>query len=147
MASKKIYDAFMTGPEHVVELFHGYTYSGHPLAAAAGIATLDIYKDEGLFERAKALEPVFAEAMMSLKGQPNVEDIRTIGLLCGIDLAPIAGKPGLRGYEATERMYHDLNIYVRVAGDTLVVAPPLISTERDVAEIRDVIVKVLKAVA
>jgi beta-alanine--pyruvate transaminase len=76
-----------------------------------------------------------------------VEDIRTIGLLCGIDLAPIAGKPGLRGYEATERMYHDLNIYVRVAGDTLVVAPPLISTERDVAEIRDVIVKVLKAVA
>jgi beta-alanine--pyruvate transaminase len=147
MASKKIYDAFMTGPEHVVELFHGYTYSGHPLAAAAGIATLDIYKDEGLFERAKALEPIFADAMMSLKGQPNVEDIRTIGLLCGIDLAPIAGKPGLRGYEATERMYHDLNIYVRVAGDTLVVAPPLISTERDVAEIRDVIVKVLKAVA
>ena len=89
MASKNIYDAFMTGPEHMVELFHGYTYSGHPLAAAAGIATLDIYKDEGLFERAKKLEPVFADAMMSLKGQPNVADIRTVGLLCrhrsGID--------------------------------------------------------------
>ena len=82
MASKGIYDAFMTGPEHMVELFHGYTYSGHPLAAAAGLATLDIYKDEGLFERAQKLEPVFADAMMSLKGEPNVEDIRTVGLLC-----------------------------------------------------------------
>ena len=147
MASKKIYDAFMTGPEHLVELFHGYTYSGHPLAAAAGLATLDIYKDEGLFERAQKLEPVFADAMMSLKGEPNVEDIRAVGLLAGIDLAPIAGKGGLRGYEATERMYHDLNIYVRVAGDTLVVAPPLISTERDIAEIRDRLAEVLKAVA
>ena len=82
LASKKIYDAFMTGPEHMVELFHGYTYSGHPLAAAAGLATLDIYKDEGLFERAQKLEPVFADAMMSLKGEPNVADIRTVGLLC-----------------------------------------------------------------
>ncbi|HJZ44733.1 MAG TPA: aspartate aminotransferase family protein, partial [Hyphomicrobiaceae bacterium] len=88
-----------------------------------------------------------ADAMMSLKGEPNVEDIRTVGLLCGIDLAPIAGKPGLRGYEATERMYHDLDIYVRVAVDTLVVAPPLISTEADVAQIRDQLAKVLKAVA
>ena len=119
LASKKIYDAFMTGPEHMVELFHGYTYSGHPLAAAAGLATLDIYKDEGLFERAKELEPVFAEAMMSLKGEPNVADIRTVGLLAGIDLESISGKPGMRGYEATERMYHDLDIYVRVAMDTL----------------------------
>ncbi len=147
MASKKIYDAFMTGPEHMVELFHGYTYSGHPLAAAAGLATLDIYKDEGLFERAKKLEPAFADTMMSLKGEPNVEDIRTVGLLCGIDLAPIPGKPGLRGYEATERMYHDLDIYVRVAMDTLVVAPPLISTEADIGEMRDRLAKVLKAVA
>jgi beta-alanine--pyruvate transaminase len=85
--------------------------------------------------------------MMSLKGQPNVEDIRTVGLLCGIDLAAVPGKPGLRGYDATERMYHDLNIYVRVAMDTLIVAPPLISTEADIAEIRDSIIKVLKAVA
>jgi beta-alanine--pyruvate transaminase len=147
MASKKIYDAFMTGPEHMVELFHGYTYSGHPLAAAAALATLDIYKDEGLFEKSRGLEDAFADAMMSLKGEPNVADIRTVGLLAGIDLEPIAGKPGLRGYEATERMYHDFNIYVRVAADTLVVAPPLIATEHDIAEIRDVIVKILKAVA
>jgi beta-alanine--pyruvate transaminase len=147
MASKGIYDAFMTGPEHMVELFHGYTYSGHPLAAAAALATLDIYKDEGLFERAQKLEAPFADAMMSLKGQPNVADIRTVGLLCGIDLDSIPGKPGLRGYEATEHMYHELNLYVRVAMDTLIVAPPLISTEGDIAQIRDGIAKVLQLVA
>ncbi|HET8745602.1 MAG TPA: aminotransferase class III-fold pyridoxal phosphate-dependent enzyme, partial [Ramlibacter sp.] len=147
MASKKIYDAFMNGPEHVIELFHGYTYSGHPLAAAAGLATLDLYKDEGLFERARKLEPMFAEAMMSLKGEPNVVDIRTVGLMAGIDLEPIPGKPGLRGHDAIERMYHDLNIYVRVATDTLVTSPPLISTESDINEIRDGLVKVIRAVA
>src|SRR5262249_1042653 len=147
MASKKIYDAFMTGPDPRVELFHGYTYSGHPLAAAAGIATLDLYKDEGLFERAAKLEPVFADAMMSLKGLPNVVDIRTVGLLAGIDLEPIAGKPALRGFDAMEKMYHDFNIHARVAIDTLVVAPPLISTKDDIADIRDRVAKVIKAVA
>src|SRR5262249_28370711 len=147
MASKNIYEAFMTGAEHMVELFHGYTYSGHPLAAAAGLATLDIYKDEGLFARAKALEAPFADAMMSLKGAPNVADIRTVGLLCGIDLEPIAGKPGLRGATATEHMYHELNIYVRVALDTLIVAPPLIATEADIAQIHDGIAEVVRAVA
>jgi beta-alanine--pyruvate transaminase len=90
---------------------------------------------------------VFADTMMSLKGEPNVADIRTVGLLAGIDLNPAAGKPGVRGYEATERMYHDLDIYVRVAMDTLIVAPPLISTEADIADIRDRIAKVLRAVA
>jgi beta-alanine--pyruvate transaminase len=147
MARKGIYDALMVGPDHAVELFHGYTYSGHPLAAAAGLATLDLYKDEGLFERAARMEPVLADAMMSLKGLPNVADIRTVGMLCGIDLDPIAGKPGLRGYQATEKMYHDLNIYVRMAMDTLVVAPPLIVTEADIGEIRDRVEKLIKAVA
>jgi beta-alanine--pyruvate transaminase len=147
MASKRIYDAFMTGPEHVVELFHGYTYSGHPLAAAAGLATLDLYKDEGLFERAQKMEPGFADAMMSLKGLPNVADIRAVGLLAGIDLDPIPGKPGLRGFNAMERMYHDFNIYVRVAMDTLVVAPPLIATEAEIGEIRDRVAKIIEAVA
>jgi beta-alanine--pyruvate transaminase len=147
MASKKIYEAFMSGAEHMVELFHGYTYSGHPLAAAAGLATLDIYKDEGLFERARGLEAPFADAMMSLRGLPNVADIRTVGLLCGIDLEPVAGKPGLRGFEATEHMFHELNLYVRVALDTLIVAPPLIASETDIAEIREGLAKVLAAVA
>ncbi len=81
----------MQGPEYLIELFHGYTYSGHPLAVAAGVATLELYKKEGLFERARSLEGKFADAMMSLKGLPNVADIRPIGLMCGIDLDPIPG--------------------------------------------------------
>ena len=95
---KGIYDAFMHGPEHAIELFHGYTYSGHPLACAAALATLDVYRDERLFERAKALEPKWCDAIMSLKGLPNVLDIRCVGLTGAIDLAPIPGSPGLRGY-------------------------------------------------
>ncbi len=146
MASKGIYDTFMTGAEHMIELFHGYTYSGHPLAAAAALATLDIYRDEGLFERSAKMEPVFADAMMSLKSSPNVIDIRTIGLMAGIDLTPSDGKMGVRGYEAIERMYHDFNIYIRVTADTLIVAPPLTSNEADIGEIRDGIAKVLEAV-
>jgi beta-alanine--pyruvate transaminase len=147
LVRKGIYEAHMNGPEHMVELFHGYTYSGHPLAVAAGLATLDVYKDEGLFERAKALEGKFADAMMSLRSKSNVVDIRPIGLICGIDLEPIAGKPGVRGYDALERMYHEHDLYVRVTADTLVVAPPLIATESDIADITERIGKVLDAVA
>jgi beta-alanine--pyruvate transaminase len=147
LVRKGIYETHMNGPDHMVELFHGYTYSGHPLAVAAGLATLDIYKGEGLFERAKALEPKFADAMMSLKGAPNVVDIRPIGLMCGIDLEAIPGKPGLRGYNAIESMYHDHDLYCRVTSDTLVVAPPLIASERDLSDITGRLEKVLKAVA
>jgi beta-alanine--pyruvate transaminase len=147
LVRKGIYEAHMNGPEHMVELFHGYTYSGHPLAVAAGLATLDIYRDEGLFERAKALEAKFADAMMSLRSKPNVVDIRPIGLLCGIDLEPIAGKPGVRGYDALERSYHEHDLYVRVTADTLVVAPPLIATESDIADITERMAKVIDAVA
>ncbi len=147
LVRKGIYEAHMNGPEHMVELFHGYTYSGHPLAVAAGLATLDIYREEGLFERARSLEAKFAEAMLSLKDAPNVVDIRPIGLICGIDLAPAAGKPGARGYEAIELMYHEHDLYCRVTADTLVVAPPLIVTEGQIDEITDRIRRVLKAVA
>ena len=147
LVRKGIYEAHMNGPEHMVELFHGYTYSGHPLAVAAGLATLDIYKDEGLFERAKALEGKFADAMMSLRSKPNVVDIRPIGLLCGIDLEPIAGKPGVRGYDALERSYHEHDLYVRVTADTVVVSPPLIVTESDIADITERVGKVIDAVA
>ena len=91
---KPIYDAFMQGPEHAIELFHGYTYSGHPLACAAALATLDLYRDERLFERAKALEPKWCDAIMSLKGLPNVVDIRCVGLNRRDRPAPIPGSPG-----------------------------------------------------
>src|SRR5574337_532955 len=93
-----VYDAFMKGPEHVIELFHGYTYSAHPLACAAGLATLDVYRDEGLFDRASKLEKPWAQAAMGLKGLPNVLDIRCVGLTGAIDLAPITGQAGERGY-------------------------------------------------
>jgi beta-alanine--pyruvate transaminase len=147
LVRKGVYEAHMTGPDYLVELFHGFTYSGHPLAAAAGVATLDIYRDEGLFERARKLEPVFAEAMMSLKSAPNVADIRPVGLMCGIDLDPLPGKPGARGYDAIERMYWDHDLHCRVTMDTLIIAPPLISTEAQISEIRDRILAVLKSVA
>jgi beta-alanine--pyruvate transaminase len=147
MVRGEIYDAHMEGPEYLVELFHGYTYSGHPLAVAAGLAALDIYRDEGLFERANTLEGKFAELMMSLRDAPNVIDIRPIGLMCGIDLSPINAKPGQRGYDAIERMYHEHDLYCRVTADTLIVAPPLIATEDDLVEIRDRIRTVLEAVA
>ncbi|MFM1815507.1 MAG: hypothetical protein RLZ98_2202 [Pseudomonadota bacterium] len=145
LVRKDIYDAHMTGPDYMVELFHGYTYSGHPLAVAAGLATLEVYKEDGLFERARANESKFADAMMSLKGLPHVVDIRPIGMMCGIELAPETGKPGKRGYEAMERMYHDHDLHCRVAGDTLVTAPPLIATETDIADIRDRLAALLKS--
>jgi beta-alanine--pyruvate transaminase len=147
MVRKGIYETHMQGPEHIIELFHGYTYSGHPLAVAAGIATLNLYKDEGLFEKARANEKAFFDAMISLKGLPNVADIRPIGLLAGIDLDPLPGKPGVRGYDAIERMYHEHDLYVRVTADTIIVAPPLIAGPSDFAQIRDKIAAVIKAVA
>jgi beta-alanine--pyruvate transaminase len=147
LCRKGLYETHMSGPEYLVELFHGYTYSGHPLAVAAGVATLNLYKEEGLFERAKSLEGKFADAMMSLKGEPNVADIRPIGLMCGIDLDPTPGKPGERGYRAIESMYFDHDIYVRVTMDTLIISPPLVVSEAQIGEITDKIRKVLKAVA
>ncbi|MFN3869317.1 MAG: aminotransferase class III-fold pyridoxal phosphate-dependent enzyme, partial [Hyphomicrobiaceae bacterium] len=137
VVSAPIHEAHMVGPEHLPELYHGYTYSGHPLAVAAALATLDVHRDEGLAGRAAALEPLFAEAMMSLRGLPGVLDIRPVGVMCGIDLAAKDGTAGKRGLEITERGYHDYGMYVRVAGDTIVVAPPLIATPDDVGEIRD----------
>src|SRR5712692_3554721 len=107
IARKEIYDAFMQGPEHAIELFHGYTYSAHPLACAAGLATLDLYREEKLFERARALEPKFADAAMTLRGLPGVLDIRTVGLVAGIDLASKPDGFGKRAYAAMEKGFQD----------------------------------------
>jgi beta-alanine--pyruvate transaminase len=148
IARDTIHDAFMSGPEHMVELAHGYTYSAHPLACAAGLATLDIYRDEKLFERAKKLEPKFADAVMSLKGLPNVLDIRTIGLTAGIDLAPRAADlVGKRGYDAMVSAFHDNDLMMRIAGDTLALTPPLIISEDQIGEVVEKVGKVIKAVA
>ena len=144
---KGIYDAFMKGPDHAVELFHGYTYSGHPLACAAGIATLDLYAEEGLFERAKKLEPIWAEAVHSLKGLPNVLDIRNVGLTAAIDLSPRPDAPGKRAFEAMDRAFHDYDLLIRLAGETIVLTPPLIISEDQIDEIMDKVGKAIKAVA
>src|SRR5712671_7353416 len=144
---KGIYDAFMRGPAHVVELFHGYTYSAHPLACAAGLATLDLYRDEELFARANKLEPLWADAAMSLKGLPNVLDIRTVGLTAGIDLASKPDGVGKRGYEAMERGFHDEGIMFRIVGDSIAVTPPLIVSESQIGEIFEKVGKVIKALA
>ncbi|MEL6299727.1 MAG: aspartate aminotransferase family protein [Pseudomonadota bacterium] len=147
MVRNGVYDAHMQGPDYLIELFHGYTYSGHPLAVAAGLATLNVYRDEGLFERCLEHEAYFAELMMSLKDAPNVTDIRPIGLMAGIDIAANGRKPGERGYQAIEAMYHEHDLYCRVTMDTLIVAPPLIATKSELEEIRDKISTVLHAVA
>jgi beta-alanine--pyruvate transaminase len=126
-----IYDAVMQGPDHLIELFHGYTYSGHPLAAAAGLAALDVYAKDGLFERAASLAGEWQEAVHSLKGLPNVVDIRNLGLVAGIELAPRADGPGKRGYEVFLDCFRN-GLHVRVTGDILAMSPPLIIERQEI---------------
>src|SRR6186997_1029691 len=144
---KEIYDAFMTGPEHVIELFHGYTYSAHPLACAAGLATLDVYRDEGLFERARKLEKPWAQAAMGLKGLPNVLDIRTVGLTVGIDLASRPDAVGKRGTDALDLGFFEHDVTFRAIGDTLALSPPLIVSESQIGEMFDKLGHIIRAVA
>jgi beta-alanine--pyruvate transaminase len=144
---KGIYDAFMKGPEHVIELFHGYTYSAHPLACAAGLATLDLYREERLFERARKLEETWARAAMGLKGLPNVLDIRPVGLMVGIDLASRPDAVGKRGMDAFEMGFFEDDFAFRAVGDTLALSPPLIVSENQIGEIFDKLARIIKAVA
>jgi beta-alanine--pyruvate transaminase len=126
VAREGIYQTFMDGAaENAIELFHGYTYSGHPLAAAAGLATLDLYRDEALFERAGELAPHFEAAVHNLRGTRHVVDIRNLGLVAGIELEPIPGRPGARGFSAFVKCF-EAGLLVRVTGDILALSPPLI---------------------
>jgi beta-alanine--pyruvate transaminase len=120
-----VYQGFMNGPESAIEFFHGYTYSGHPVACAAALATLDIYQREELFQRSINLENYWADAMHSLKGLPNVQDIRTIGLVGGVQLATHNDGAGKRGFSVFEQCFAD-DILVRSSGDTIALSPPLI---------------------
>ena len=135
--SRGIYDTLLEGPAGV-ELFHGYTYSGHPLACAAGLATLEIYAEEGLFERARALEPVWEDALHSLSDKPNVIDIRNIGLMGAVELAPRPGAPAARGFEVYLNCFHN-GLMVRQTGDTIAMSPPLIITEAQIGELVDIL--------
>jgi beta-alanine--pyruvate transaminase len=137
-ARQGIYDAFMSGPEHLIEFFHGYTYSSHPLACAAGLATLDTYAEEGLLTRAAQLQGYFAEAVHALKGEPNVIDIRNIGLVAGIELAPIAGSPAKRAFDIFLDCY-DKGVLIRTTGDTLALSPPLIIERLQIDQLVDTV--------
>src|SRR5580692_11299672 len=142
-----IYEAFMRGPEHVVELFHGYTYSAHPLACAAALATLDLYRDEDLFARARRLEPTWSQAAMGLKDLPHVLDIRTLGLTAAIDLASRPDASGRRAYDAMVKAFDTENLVIRVTGDTIALTPPLIVSEAEIAELFERVARVIRAVA
>lgn len=140
--SERIHDTIMgAAPEGAIEFFHGYTYSGHPAACAAGIATLDIYRDEGLFERARELSPYFLDALFALKDIPVVADIRGYGLMAGIDLRA-DGAPGKRGQIFQRRLFdHGLNL--KTTGDCAIVAPPLIAGKEHIDMIADVLRRTL----
>ena len=132
-------------PEAAIEFFHGYTYSAHPAACAAGLATLQIYEDEGLFERAAGLSDYFLDAVWSLRDLPVVRDIRGFGLLAGVEVHPEAGKPGLRGTELQKRLFWN-GCHVKWTGDTAIVAPSLVAERGHVDEIVEALRRTLAAV-
>jgi beta-alanine--pyruvate transaminase len=143
LTSAAIHDAFMTGPEHLIELFHGYTYSGNPIAAAAGLATLETYKEEGLFERCAELAPYWQEAIHSLKDHPHVIDIRNEGLIGAVELAPIPGEPTRRAFKAFVDAY-EAGILIRTTGDIIAMSPPLIVSKAQIDTLIGTLGDVLK---
>jgi len=143
-AKDSIYDAFMQGADGI-ELFHGYTYSGHPLACAAGIGTLDTYADEGILTRGATLEKQFENSIHSLKGAPHVIDVRNIGLMGAVELEPRPGKPGARAYEAFLKVF-EAGVLIRWTGDILAFSPPLIVEPAQIDRIFDTVREALKTV-
>jgi beta-alanine--pyruvate transaminase len=137
-----IHDAFLDAPAGI-ELFHGYTYSGHPLACAASLATLAVFREEQIIENAKRLQPYWEDAVHSLKGLPHVIDLRSIGLVAGIELEPIAGKPGARAYSAFKQAFAD-GLLIRVTGDIIALSPPLALEKRHIDELFGKLAAILK---
>jgi beta-alanine--pyruvate transaminase len=134
IVSSEIHDAFMQGPEHMIEFFHGYTYSGNPMAAAAGLATLETYKEEGLLTRGAEIGPYFGDALHSLRDCPNVIDIRNIGLVGAIELSPIPGEPTKRAFSAFLKAF-EKGLLIRTTGDIIALSPPLIVSKADIDQI------------
>jgi beta-alanine--pyruvate transaminase len=146
LAGSRIQDVFMNGPEHLIEFFHGYTYSAHPLACAAALGTLDTYAEEGLLTRAASLQDGFAQAVHSLRGEPNVIDIRNLGLIGGIELAPRPGEPGKRAFEIFLDCWAQ-GVMIRVTGDIIALSPPLIVQPGQIEEIVQALRAALRRVA
>jgi beta-alanine--pyruvate transaminase len=141
---KEIYETFMNGPEHLIEFFHGYTYSGNPTSSAASLATLDIYQREGLLTRASEMAKHWEDALHSLKGLPHVIDVRNIGLIGAVELEPIAGSPAKRAFSAFLNAYEQ-GIMIRTTGDTIAMSPPLIIKKSEIDELIGKLAGVLKA--
>ncbi len=142
-----IYEAFMQGPGHGIELFHGYTYSGHPVAAAAALAALDIYQQENLFERTIELESYWEEAVHSLKGLPNIIDIRNYGLIAGIEFSSREGNPGARVFDIFTRCFHEEGLLIRPSVDIIALSPPLIIEKAQIDQIFETLSRVIKETA
>jgi beta-alanine--pyruvate transaminase len=142
-AHRRIYDAFMQGPESAIELFHGYTYSAHPVACAAALATLDVYIKEGLLTRAASLAPEWENAVHSLRGLPHVVDVRNYGLIGAVELEPRAGKPGTRAFEVFLKCF-ERGVMVRQTGDTIAMSPPLIIDSKQIAQLVETLAAVIR---
>ena len=142
LTTAAIHDAFMQGPENLIELFHGYTYSGSPIASAAGLATLETYREEGLFERAAEMSSYWEEAVHSLRSKPHVIDIRNMGLIGAVELEPIAGAPTQRAFSAFLKAY-EKGVLIRTTGDIIAMSPPLIIEKSHIDQLIDTLGEVL----
>ena len=145
-ASRKVYDGLMTGPENAIELFHGYTYSGHPVACAAGLATMEIYAEEGLLTRAADLAQDWEDALHSLKGLPHVADVRNLGLVGAVELTSRDGAPGTRAYDVFVDCFQK-GLLIRVTGDIIALSPPLIVERQQIGDIVSILGDALKRAA
>ena len=141
-SKKFIHDAIMDAPAGI-ELFHGYTYSGHPVACAAALATLEVFRDEEILEHAKGIQAYWEDAVHALKGLPHVIDLRTVGLIAGIELEPIPGKPGARAFQAFKKAFAD-GILIRTTGDIIALSPPLILEKQHIDALFGKLTTVLK---
>ncbi|HEY7888529.1 MAG TPA: aminotransferase class III-fold pyridoxal phosphate-dependent enzyme [Steroidobacteraceae bacterium] len=139
-----VFAAFMSGAERQIELFHGYTYSAHPLACAAALAALDVYRDQKIFARARALAPAWETAVHSLRDEPFVADIRNVGVLAAIDLTPLPGEPAARGTACGQSCF-DAGVLVRTSSDTILLSPPLIAEAKHVDQMITTISRALRA--
>ncbi|MEO7031229.1 MAG: aminotransferase class III-fold pyridoxal phosphate-dependent enzyme, partial [Herbaspirillum sp.] len=145
LVKQDIHDTFMSAaPENAIEFYHGYTYSAHPLAAAAAVATIDVFKEEQLFDRAAKMAPYFEQAAHSLKGLPFVKDIRNLGLVCGIELESIPGKPTARAQDIFLKCFWDKGVMIRTTGDIIALSPPLIIDKSQIDRLFDSIGDILK---
>ena len=142
--SERVHDTIIgAAPEGAIEFFHGYTYSGHPASCAAGLATLDIYRSEGLFERGRDLSPYFLDAMFSLRDLPVVADIRGYGLMAAVDVHP-DGVPGRRGHRF-QKLLFDAGLHLKATGDAAIIAPPLVAEREHIDRITETLRRTLAA--